>query len=315
MLARTSNDDKYDGLTYFIVPIAGAKGVTVRPLIKITGETGFNEVLFEDVVVPDTLRVDEVGKGWTVAMTTLLYERGAAEGAGSGGGASLEERIAGADRVWRSARTRNGKPAWDDRGHPRPRRAARDPRRGLAPDRPARARRGAHRPPDAPPAAGEAAVSELMQDIAAVALEIEGPARDPLPRRSRARPTAATGRSPTELVRHHDRRRHATRSNATSSASASSAWRSRSRTEHDDGPAQGFRFRRGRADAARLGAQVPDATTRRSRSCARWSRATITRPTRATSAGARGTRRPVAADGRARLDGARGARSRRAAPA
>ena len=48
------------------------KGVTVRPLIKITGETGFNEVLFEDVVVPDTLRVDEVGKGWTVAMTTLL---------------------------------------------------------------------------------------------------------------------------------------------------------------------------------------------------------------------------------------------------
>ena len=46
--------------------------MTVRPLIKITGETGFNEVLFEDVVVPDTLRVDEVGKGWTVAMTTLL---------------------------------------------------------------------------------------------------------------------------------------------------------------------------------------------------------------------------------------------------
>ncbi len=66
----------------------------MRPLIKITGQTGFNEVLFEDVVIPDTLRVDEVGKGWQVAMTTLLHERGAAEGAGSGGGQSVEDRLA-----------------------------------------------------------------------------------------------------------------------------------------------------------------------------------------------------------------------------
>ena len=72
MLARTSSDDKYNGLTYFIMPIADATGVTVRPLIKITGETGFNEVLFEDVVFPTSYRLDEIGKGWQVAMTTLL---------------------------------------------------------------------------------------------------------------------------------------------------------------------------------------------------------------------------------------------------
>ncbi|MFQ5353252.1 MAG: acyl-CoA dehydrogenase family protein, partial [Candidatus Binatia bacterium] len=77
ILCRTSKEHKYKGLTYFIVPIAGAEGVTVKPLIKMTGETGFNEVLFEDVVIPDTMRLDEVGKGWTVAMTTLLHERGA----------------------------------------------------------------------------------------------------------------------------------------------------------------------------------------------------------------------------------------------
>ena len=49
----------------------------VRPLVKMTGETGFNEVFFTDHVIPDKYRLDEVGKGWAVAMTTLLHERGA----------------------------------------------------------------------------------------------------------------------------------------------------------------------------------------------------------------------------------------------
>ncbi|MFT6752179.1 MAG: alkylation response protein AidB-like acyl-CoA dehydrogenase [Candidatus Azotimanducaceae bacterium] len=79
LLCRTSKDDKYNGLSYFVVPIQSAigKGVTVRPLIKLTGETGFNEVIFEDLVVEDKYRLDEVGAGWKVAMTTLAHERGA----------------------------------------------------------------------------------------------------------------------------------------------------------------------------------------------------------------------------------------------
>ncbi len=113
ILVRTSRDHKYDGLTYFIVPIAATRGVTVRPLIKMTGEAGFNEVLFEDVHVPDDLRLDDVGKGWAVAMTTLLYERGAAESAGTGGGESLDARIQALIDLAR-ATPRNGKTAWDD---------------------------------------------------------------------------------------------------------------------------------------------------------------------------------------------------------
>lgn len=85
LIARTSRHHKYDGLTYFLCPIEGHPGVTVRPLVKMTGESGFNEVLFEDAVIPDAYRLDAVGKGWTVAMTTLTFERGAAEGAGGGG--------------------------------------------------------------------------------------------------------------------------------------------------------------------------------------------------------------------------------------
>ena len=79
LLCRTNKDDKYNGLSYFVVPIRENldKGITVRPLIKMTGETGFNEVLFDSVVVDDRYRLDEVGAGWKVAMTTLAHERGA----------------------------------------------------------------------------------------------------------------------------------------------------------------------------------------------------------------------------------------------
>ncbi|MEL6365302.1 MAG: acyl-CoA dehydrogenase family protein [Pseudomonadota bacterium] len=105
LVTRTSKDSKYEGLTYFLCPIAGHPGVTVRPLVKITGETGFNEVFFEDVRVPDAYRLDEVGKGWAVAMTTLLSERGAAESAGAGGGEgenAIEKLIGLARESWRS---------------------------------------------------------------------------------------------------------------------------------------------------------------------------------------------------------------------
>jgi alkylation response protein AidB-like acyl-CoA dehydrogenase len=94
LLCRTSKDDKYNGLSYFVVPIKAAigNGVTVRPLIKMTGETGFNEVLFENLVVEDRYRLDEEGAGWKVAMTTLAHERGAGPlVTPASGGMSLEE--------------------------------------------------------------------------------------------------------------------------------------------------------------------------------------------------------------------------------
>jgi len=94
LLCRTSKDDKYNGLSYFVVPIREnlGKGVTVRPLIKMTGETGFNEVLFDNVVLDDRYRLDEIGAGWKVAMTTLAHERGAGPlVTPSSGGMALEE--------------------------------------------------------------------------------------------------------------------------------------------------------------------------------------------------------------------------------
>ncbi|MFP6808081.1 MAG: acyl-CoA dehydrogenase family protein [Pseudomonadales bacterium] len=122
LLARTDKTDKYNGLSYFVVPIKSQLGktVTVSPLIKITGEAGFNEVIFDNLQIDDSFRLDEVGKGWQVAMTTLKYERGAGEMSTPTAGG---QRAVTTNKVSRKSFplvnlakncSRNGKPAIDD---------------------------------------------------------------------------------------------------------------------------------------------------------------------------------------------------------
>ena len=94
LLCRTSKEDKYKGLSYFVVPVKAVigKGISVKPLIKMTGQTGFNEVFMENLVVSDRYRLDDAGEGWKVAMTTLAHERGAGPMVTpASGGMSLEE--------------------------------------------------------------------------------------------------------------------------------------------------------------------------------------------------------------------------------
>ncbi|GAA4692197.1 acyl-CoA dehydrogenase family protein [Nocardioides conyzicola] len=75
VLTRTDPDvAKHRGLTMFVVPMK-AEGVTVRPLRQMSGGADFNEVFFDDVVVPDSERLGDVGDGWRVALTTLMSER------------------------------------------------------------------------------------------------------------------------------------------------------------------------------------------------------------------------------------------------
>jgi len=56
------------------VPLT-APGVTVRPLVLLTGHRHFNEVFFEDVVVPKANLLGPLNQGWPVSTTTLRYER------------------------------------------------------------------------------------------------------------------------------------------------------------------------------------------------------------------------------------------------
>ncbi|MGH7779365.1 MAG: acyl-CoA dehydrogenase family protein, partial [Candidatus Binataceae bacterium] len=62
---------KHKGISYLLVDMK-SPGVTVRPLVQITGGKGFNEVFFEDVRVPKKNLVGEKNAGWQVAITTLM---------------------------------------------------------------------------------------------------------------------------------------------------------------------------------------------------------------------------------------------------
>jgi len=74
-LARTDQDaPKHKGITYFILDM-DQPGVEVRPLRQITGEAEFNEIFLEEAEVPDENIIGEVGGGWQVAITTLMFER------------------------------------------------------------------------------------------------------------------------------------------------------------------------------------------------------------------------------------------------
>ncbi len=75
-LFRTDPDaERHRGLTYFLIDMR-SPGVTVRPIPQIDGETGFAELFFEDVFVPDHQVLGGVGRGWNVAMATAGSERG-----------------------------------------------------------------------------------------------------------------------------------------------------------------------------------------------------------------------------------------------
>jgi alkylation response protein AidB-like acyl-CoA dehydrogenase len=76
LVTRSDPDaSKQEGFTYLIADMH-ANGVSVRPLVQITGQPEFNELFFDDVRVPVANRLGAEGQGWKVAMTTLLHERG-----------------------------------------------------------------------------------------------------------------------------------------------------------------------------------------------------------------------------------------------
>jgi alkylation response protein AidB-like acyl-CoA dehydrogenase len=107
LLARTDPDaPRHHGISCFLVDMA-TPGITVRPLVLMTGHRHFNEVFFTDVVVPRANLLGPIGQGWKVATTTLMYERHAS------GARNPSAQVA---RLIALARQlpREGRPAWED---------------------------------------------------------------------------------------------------------------------------------------------------------------------------------------------------------
>ena len=83
LLARTDADaPKQQGISYFICPM-DASGITVRPLVDMTGDHTFNEVFFDEVRFPRQNLVGEVNRGWALAKVTLGNERVSLSGSGA----------------------------------------------------------------------------------------------------------------------------------------------------------------------------------------------------------------------------------------
>ncbi len=67
----------HKGLSYLLIPM-DQPGVTVRPLVQMTGTAEFNEVFFDGARTARGNVVGDVNDGWKVAMATLGFERGTA---------------------------------------------------------------------------------------------------------------------------------------------------------------------------------------------------------------------------------------------
>lgn len=65
---------KHKGLTMFFLDMR-SPGIEVRPIKQANGHSGFNEVYFTDVRIPDAQRLGEINDGWNVSLTTLMNER------------------------------------------------------------------------------------------------------------------------------------------------------------------------------------------------------------------------------------------------
>ena len=79
VLARTaSTGRKHEGLSEFLLDLA-TPGVTVRPIFDLSGEHHFNEVFFDDVLIPHDQLLGVEGQGWKQVTEQLSFERGGAE--------------------------------------------------------------------------------------------------------------------------------------------------------------------------------------------------------------------------------------------
>jgi len=111
LLVRTNPDvPKHKGITWVICDMA-LPGIEIRPIRTIEGGADFSEVFYDEVRIPIENVVGGIDNGWSVAMSTLAFERGTAFTISQVQlAASVEELI----ELARSRRSLNGRPVIED---------------------------------------------------------------------------------------------------------------------------------------------------------------------------------------------------------
>jgi len=80
LAARTDFDaPKHKGISMFLMPM-DSPGITIRPLINMAGQHGFNEVFLEDVRIPAKYLVGQENMGWYMLAVALDFERSSIAG-------------------------------------------------------------------------------------------------------------------------------------------------------------------------------------------------------------------------------------------
>jgi acyl-CoA dehydrogenase len=80
-LFRTSDatkENRRHGLTQFLVDMK-TPGITVHPIANAAGQHEFNEVVFDDVFVPESHALGAIDMAWKQATSELAYERSGPE--------------------------------------------------------------------------------------------------------------------------------------------------------------------------------------------------------------------------------------------
>ncbi|MGH6787021.1 MAG: acyl-CoA dehydrogenase family protein [Novosphingobium sp.] len=71
--------DRHKGTSQLLVDLKNTPGLTIRPIIDLAGQHHFNEMHFEDAVVPADMLLGEEGGGWDQVMSELAFERSGPE--------------------------------------------------------------------------------------------------------------------------------------------------------------------------------------------------------------------------------------------
>ncbi|MCB1644793.1 MAG: acyl-CoA dehydrogenase [Pseudomonadales bacterium] len=93
LITRTDPEvPKHKGMTMFFLNMK-SPGVRIVPIKQANGDSGFNEVYFDNVRIPDHQRLGEVGDGWRVSLTTLMNERMAIGGSIATGYPEIQDLV------------------------------------------------------------------------------------------------------------------------------------------------------------------------------------------------------------------------------